>query len=65
MKNRKTVHGLRKIPLRKINGKKNQVNKSKPKLLDFIRGRRYEERYYRKKMQRTTVNLLRNEKISN
>lgn len=53
------------FPLRKINGKKNQVNKSKPKLLDFIRGRRYEERYYRKKMQRTTVNLLRNEKISN
>ena len=53
------------FPLRKINGKKNQVNKSKLKLLDFIRGRRYEERYYRKKMQRTTVNLLRNEKISN
>lgn len=53
------------FPLTKIYGKKKQINKSKPQLLDFIQGRRYEIKYYRKKMQRTTVNLLRNEEISN
>ena len=61
LKNRKTVH----VSSNENLWQKKQINKSKPQLLDFIQGRRYEIKYYRKKMQRTTVNLLRNEEISN